>query len=68
MVIPYVAGRPMDVIGRALGQKLSQSTLGWGHNFVIDNRAGTGRAIGWATTQLRFATGTRFVIDGGRSL
>jgi tripartite-type tricarboxylate transporter receptor subunit TctC len=49
MVIPYVAGGPMDFIGRALGQKLSQSTAspsGWGHNFVIDNRAGAGGAIG----------------------
>jgi len=43
MVVPYVAGGPMDYIGRTLGNKIA-ATLG--QNFVIDNRAGAGGAIG----------------------
>jgi tripartite-type tricarboxylate transporter receptor subunit TctC len=43
MVVPYVAGGPMDFIGRTLGQKMAPSL---GQNFVIDNRAGAGGAIG----------------------
>ncbi|GAA4333834.1 tripartite tricarboxylate transporter substrate binding protein [Pigmentiphaga soli] len=43
VVVPYVAGGPMDFIGRTLAQKLAQ-TRNW--NLVIDNRAGAGGAIG----------------------
>ena len=43
MVVPYAAGGPMDYIGRTLGQKMAPSL---GQNFVIDNRAGAGGAIG----------------------
>jgi len=43
MVVPYVAGGPMDFIGRPLNQKMAPSL---GQNFVIDNRAGAGGAIG----------------------
>lgn len=43
MVVPYVAGGPMDFIGRTLNQKMAASL---GQNFVIDNRAGAGGAIG----------------------
>ncbi len=43
MVVPYVAGGPMDFIGRTLDKKLT-STLG--QPFIIDNRAGAGGAIG----------------------
>lgn len=43
MVVPYVAGGPMDFIGRTLNQKMAPAL---GQNFVIDNRAGAGGAIG----------------------
>jgi tripartite-type tricarboxylate transporter receptor subunit TctC len=43
MVVPFVPGGPMDVIGRLVGQKI---TAVWGHNFIIDNRAGAGGIIG----------------------
>lgn len=43
VVVPYVAGGPMDFIGRLLGQKLAPVL---GQNFIIDNRAGAGGAIG----------------------
>ncbi len=43
IVVPVVAGGPLDMIGRLVGQKL-QAT--WGQNVYIDNRAGAGGVIG----------------------
>ncbi len=43
MIVPFVAGGPMDVIGRQVGQKISAA---WGQNFILDNRAGAGGIIG----------------------
>ena len=43
IIVPFVPGGPMDVIGRLVGQKI---TAVWGQNFVIDNRAGAGGIIG----------------------
>lgn len=43
LIVPFVAGGPMDLIGRLVGQKM-QAT--WGQNLVIDNRAGAGGIIG----------------------
>lgn len=43
VVVPFVAGGPMDVIGRLVGQKTQAA---WGQNLVIDNRAGAGGIIG----------------------
>lgn len=43
VIVPFVAGGPMDVIGRLVGNKI---TAVWGQNFLIDNRAGAGGIIG----------------------
>jgi len=43
IIVPFVAGGPMDLIGRVVGQKI---TSVWGQNFIIDNRAGAGGIIG----------------------
>lgn len=43
MVMPFPAGGPTDILGRLLGQKLTEA---WGHNVVIDNRPGGGGMIG----------------------
>lgn len=43
VVVPYVAGGPMDFIGRMLGRKMASSL---GQNLVIDNKPGAGGAIG----------------------
>jgi tripartite-type tricarboxylate transporter receptor subunit TctC len=43
MVIHIGPGSSMDIIGRVLGQKLSDA---WGQPLIVDNRAGAGGAIG----------------------
>ena len=43
MIIPFTAGGPIDVVGRQLGQKLSEAL---GTPIVYDNRAGANGIIG----------------------
>ena len=41
--MPFPAGGPTDIVGRLIGQKLTES---WGQNVIIDNRPGGGGLIG----------------------
>ena len=51
MIVPFAPGGPNDVIGRIIGQKLTE---GWGQAVVIENRGGAGGTIG--TAQVAKAT------------
>jgi tripartite-type tricarboxylate transporter receptor subunit TctC len=42
-VIPFPAGGSTDIVGRLIGEKLSQRL---GQQFIVDNRAGAGGTIG----------------------
>ncbi|MBI3054789.1 MAG: tripartite tricarboxylate transporter substrate binding protein, partial [Betaproteobacteria bacterium] len=42
-IIPFPPGGNTDVLGRLLGQKLTEA---WGQQVVIDNRAGAGGTVG----------------------
>ena len=42
-VVPYPAGGPTDIIGRAIAQKLAESV---GQPVIIDNRGGAAGTIG----------------------
>src|SRR3990170_8523053 len=42
-IIPFPPGGNTDVLGRLLGQKLTET---WGQQVVIDNRAGAGGTVG----------------------
>ena len=43
LVVPYPAGGANDMLGRLIGQKLSEAL---GQQFIIDNRPGAGTLIG----------------------
>src|SRR5215831_14630669 len=43
LVVPFPAGGSLDVVARAIGQKLSEV---WGQPIIIDNRPGAGGNIG----------------------
>jgi tripartite-type tricarboxylate transporter receptor subunit TctC len=43
MVMSFPAGGPTDIVGRLIGQKLTEA---WGQNVMIDNRPGGGGMIG----------------------
>ncbi|MBI4203480.1 MAG: tripartite tricarboxylate transporter substrate binding protein [Betaproteobacteria bacterium] len=43
VVVPYAAGGPVDTVARLAAQKL---TGRWGQQVIVDNRAGSGGAIG----------------------
>ncbi|MGZ8211115.1 MAG: Bug family tripartite tricarboxylate transporter substrate binding protein [Burkholderiales bacterium] len=45
MIVPFPPGGTSDVIGRTLGQKLSEA---WGQPVVMDNRSGVAGSIGAA--------------------
>jgi tripartite-type tricarboxylate transporter receptor subunit TctC len=43
IVVPIGAGSSMDIVGRLLAQKLTET---WGQTVIVDNRAGAGGNIG----------------------
>src|SRR5450631_3214345 len=43
LVVPFAAGGSNDVVGRAIGKKLSET---WGQPVVVENRPGAGGMIG----------------------
>ncbi len=43
IIVPFAAGGPADVYGRAVGQRLQEAM---GGNFVVENRPGAGSVIG----------------------
>jgi tripartite-type tricarboxylate transporter receptor subunit TctC len=43
IVVPYAPGGPLDDVARYLGQKLSSR---WGQAVLVDNRGGSGGAVG----------------------
>lgn len=45
-IVPFPPGASNDIIGRLIGQKLTEA---WGQQFVIDNRPGAGGLIGGET-------------------
>jgi tripartite-type tricarboxylate transporter receptor subunit TctC len=43
LIVPYPPGGPTDLVGRAIGQKITEA---WGQQVVVENRAGAASAVG----------------------
>jgi tripartite-type tricarboxylate transporter receptor subunit TctC len=43
MIVPYAAGGPVDLVGRLVAQRLTER---WGQQAVVENRGGSGGALG----------------------
>ncbi len=43
LIVPYPPGGPTDLVGRSIGQKLTEA---WGQPVVVENRAGAASAVG----------------------
>ena len=54
IIVPFAAGGPVDVVGRLVGQKLSEK---FGQQFVIENQVGAGGNTGMGNAARAAADG-----------
>jgi tripartite-type tricarboxylate transporter receptor subunit TctC len=59
LIVPFPAGSTPDIVGRALGQKL---TAAWGQPVIVDNKPGAGANIGTAEAAKAPADGYTLLI------
>jgi tripartite-type tricarboxylate transporter receptor subunit TctC len=62
LVVPYAAGGPLDDVARYLGQKLSPR---WGQQVLVENRGGSGGAVGTELVTKAAADGYTLLLGNG---
>lgn len=65
MIVPFAPGGPNDIIGRIVGQKLTET---WGQPIVIENRGGAGGTIGVEAGAKSPADGYTLIMGGSSNL
>lgn len=65
MVVPFAPGGPNDIIGRLVGQKLTEQ---WKQTVVIENRGGAGGTIGLEAASRLPADGYSLAMGGSSNL
>jgi tripartite-type tricarboxylate transporter receptor subunit TctC len=65
MIVPFSPGGPNDIIGRTVGQKLTET---WGQPVVIENRGGSGGTIGVDAGAKSPADGYTIIMGGSSNL
>ncbi len=61
LIVPYVAGSPVDVLARVMFQRVSQSI---GQMFIIENRPGAGTTIGSKAVAIAAPDGYTLLLAG----
>lgn len=65
MIVPFAPGGPNDILGRMVGQKLTEL---WGQPVVVENRGGLGGTIGMALAAKLPADGYHIAMGGSSNL
>ena len=65
MIVPFAPAGPNDIIGRIVGQKLTEA---WGHTVVIENRGGAGGTIGAIEASRGQPDGYTIIMGGSSNL
>jgi tripartite-type tricarboxylate transporter receptor subunit TctC len=65
VVVPYPAGGSGDIIGRAIGTKLTEA---WGQSIIIDNRGGAGGSIAAELVARSPADGYTLLLGAGAQM
>ena len=65
IIVPFAPGGPNDIIGRIVGQKLTET---WGQPIVIENRGGAGGTIGVDAGAKSPADGYTLIMGGSSNL
>ncbi len=65
LIVPFAPGGPNDILGRIVGQKLSEL---WGHAVVIENRGGAGGTVGADVAAKAPADGYTLAMGGSSNL
>jgi len=65
MIVPFGAGTQTDVLGRLMGQKLTES---WGQQVIIENRPGAGAILGTELAAKAMPDGYTLMMNGTGAL
>ena len=65
MIVPFGAGTQSDVLGRLIGQKLTES---WGQAVIIENRPGAGAILGTELAAKAVPDGYTLMVGGTGAL
>lgn len=65
MIVPFAPGGPNDIIGRTVGQKLTET---WSQPIVVENRGGAGGTIGVDAGAKSPADGYTLIMGGSSNL
>jgi len=65
MVVPFAPGGPNDILGRMIGQKLTEA---WGQTVLIENRGGAGGTVGLEAASRLPGDGYAIAMGGSSNL
>lgn len=65
LIVPFAPGGPNDLLGRLVGQKLTEQ---WGHTVIVENRGGAGGTVGLDVAAKSSGDGYTLAMGGSSSM